>query len=452
MTRTAANGPRSGENRARLLQLSATLFATQGYAQVSVRDLAARLGVTTGALYSNFRSKGDLLAEVLDVRIREDMERSQRSDPDLWLPEAVHENFLTLSERLQMRALLLEAGAAARTDGELRASLRPPLTALIDQWIEDYRVWQQFGKVDPDVDMATLLPVLWAIELGIGVLEAQGAVRVKPAALADFVGTFLQSLEGHGGHGSSQTRRLSTDPAGRGRQSRVSSRRVSGASGTTVPQISLPPESHDEPTTRKRLIEAAIELFSERGYAAVSVRDLARATGLTTGSIYGNFANKAILLVEAIEALLSQNLEHLPDALIESGSPAEMIEFHLEGFAERTQLRALLIEGAAAARSDPEVHDRLREVEVRHQESWVAGFERWLQAYDISPTVDAQTAISSMWCAELGLGLLEAFDLSTPTPASIAALFARIFSSFGLAHPKEPTGRNAAGSRRTAHN
>ena len=199
MTRTAANGPRSGENRARLLQLSATLFATQGYAQVSVRDLAARLGVTTGALYSNFRSKGDLLAEVLEVRIREDMERSQRSQPDLWLPEAVHESFLTLSERLQMRALLLEAGAAARTDRELRESLRPPLTALIDQWIEDYRVWQQFGKVDPDVDMATLLPVLWAIELGIGVLEAQGAVRVKPAALADFVGTFLQALEGHGG-------------------------------------------------------------------------------------------------------------------------------------------------------------------------------------------------------------------------------------------------------------
>src|SRR5271155_1639304 len=173
MKRATANAPPAGDNRERLLQLSATLFATEGYAQVSVRDLAARLGVTTGALYSNFKSKGDLLAEVLDVRIREDMERSQRSEPDLWLPESVHESFLTLSERVQMRALLLEAGAAARTDSELRESLRPPLTALIGQWIEDYRGWQQFGKVDPDVDMATLVPVLWAIELGIGVLEAQ---------------------------------------------------------------------------------------------------------------------------------------------------------------------------------------------------------------------------------------------------------------------------------------
>jgi AcrR family transcriptional regulator len=173
-------------------------------------------------------------------------------------------------------------------------------------------------------------------------------------------------------------------------------------------------------------------LFAQRGYASVTVRDLARATGLTTGSIYGNFANKAILLVEAIEVRLAQDLERLPNALIESGSPAEMIEFHHKEFAHRTTLRALLIEGAAAARSEPEVHDRLRELEIRHQESWVVGFERWLLAYDVSPVVDAQTAVTSMWCAELGLGLLEAFNVETPAPAAIVEVFGMIFSTSGL--------------------
>ena len=86
---------------------------------------------------------------------------------------------------------------------------------------------------------------------------------------------------------------------------------------------------------------------------------------------------------------------------------------------------------------------------MRHQESWVAGLERWLQAYDASPTVDAQTAISSIWCAELGLGLLEAFDLPTPDPAAMAALFGMIFSTFGLANPKVPSARKVAGNRRT---
>ena len=275
MTKSSVNGPRSGENRAKLLQLSATLFATQGYAQVSVRDLAARLGVTTGALYSNFRSKGDLLAEVLDVRIRQDMERSQRSQPDLQLPEFVHENFLRLAERIEMRALLLEAGAAARADVELRASLSSTLTALIDQWIEDYRTWQQFAKVDPDIDMATMVPVLWSIELGIGVLEAQGAVRVKPVPLADFVGTFLAELEGHGARASSHAGRLNTQPDLRGRQRRSSPRRTSNAPSSTASKISSRRAPYEEPTTRERLIDAAIGLFAERGYAAVTVRDLA---------------------------------------------------------------------------------------------------------------------------------------------------------------------------------
>jgi AcrR family transcriptional regulator len=72
MTATSSSSARGGDNRARLLQLGAALFASQGYAQVSVRDLAARLGVSTGAIYSNFPSKGDLLAEILEVRVRED--------------------------------------------------------------------------------------------------------------------------------------------------------------------------------------------------------------------------------------------------------------------------------------------------------------------------------------------------------------------------------------------
>ena len=111
--RAAANGSQSGANRERLLVLGASLFATQGYAQVSVRDLAARLGVTTGAIYSNFNSKGELLAAVLDVRITADMERSERSRPGSWLPQVVHGSFLRASERGQMRALLLEAAAAS---------------------------------------------------------------------------------------------------------------------------------------------------------------------------------------------------------------------------------------------------------------------------------------------------------------------------------------------------
>ena len=450
MTEHATIGPGPGDNRTKLLELSATLFATQGYAQVSVRDLAARLAVTTGAIYSNFKSKGDLLAEVLEARVRADMQPPQPSLPDIWLPAAVQERFLRSSDRVQMRALLLEAGAAARTDAALRESLRPGLAALLGQWIEGYRAGQLSDKVDPDIDMATLVTVLWAIELGIGVLEAQDAVRLRLTALADIVGTFLHSLEGHDGRPTLLAGPSSAGPMEDPWHLRSNSPSAPRVHTTFDSRASSPEGSPHQATTRERLIEAAIELFAEKGYATVSVRDLARATDLTSGSIYGNFASKAVLLVEAVEVSLSRDLERVPPRLIKSGTPMELIDHHLNNFAQRKRLRALMIEGAVAARGDPDIHDRLREVQLCHQDSWCRGFERWLMAYEASPTIDTQTAVYAMWCAELGLGLLEALDVPTPAPVQTARLFGKMFSTFGLGYPSFSSMHTEGSSTRLA--
>ena len=52
--------------------------------------------------------------------------------------------------------------------------------------------------------------------------------------------------------------------------------------------------------TRAALVRSAYALFIEQGYGAVSVRDLARRTQVTSGAIYGHFRNKADVLVAAI--------------------------------------------------------------------------------------------------------------------------------------------------------
>lgn len=44
--------------------------------------------------------------------------------------------------------------------------------------------------------------------------------------------------------------------------------------------------------TKALIIEKAAPLFNKRGYAGTSLSDLSEATGLTKGSIYGNFDNK----------------------------------------------------------------------------------------------------------------------------------------------------------------
>ena len=52
--------------------------------------------------------------------------------------------------------------------------------------------------------------------------------------------------------------------------------------------------------TRQRLIEAAWQQIAERGFAATSVRDIARAAGYTQGAFYSNFASKEALLLDLL--------------------------------------------------------------------------------------------------------------------------------------------------------
>lgn len=44
--------------------------------------------------------------------------------------------------------------------------------------------------------------------------------------------------------------------------------------------------------TRQLIIEKTAPIFNKKGYAGISLSDITEATGLTKGSIYGNFLNK----------------------------------------------------------------------------------------------------------------------------------------------------------------
>jgi AcrR family transcriptional regulator len=73
-TRAAArqDGRRSaarGTARERLLDAAAAVFAERGYRAASVDEIAARAGVTKGAVYWNFEGKEDLFLALIDERV-----------------------------------------------------------------------------------------------------------------------------------------------------------------------------------------------------------------------------------------------------------------------------------------------------------------------------------------------------------------------------------------------
>ena len=57
--------------------------------------------------------------------------------------------------------------------------------------------------------------------------------------------------------------------------------------------------------TRQFILEKTADIFNTKGYAGTSLADLTEATGLTKGSIYGNFANKEDVALAAFDYNLS---------------------------------------------------------------------------------------------------------------------------------------------------
>jgi AcrR family transcriptional regulator len=189
--------------------------------------------------------------------------------------------------------------------------------------------------------------------------------------------------------------------------------------------------------TRARLIEAASTMFVEQGYAEVTVRDLARACGVTTGALYAHFRNKAALLVEAIHERMKTDLEVPPRG---TGEPIDVTRAVLGQFSSQTArsgLRALLLEGASAARRDPEVRAQLREVQLEYIEWWNENYRVWQDEHGVDPDIDTDAMVALFWSAELGLGMLEAWDVEVPPADAMRKLAASILRSVG-ADPATP--------------
>jgi TetR/AcrR family acrAB operon transcriptional repressor len=193
------------------------------------------------------------------------------------------------------------------------------------------------------------------------------------------------------------------------------------------------PERATEATsTREALIELAADLFAEHGYIQTSIRDIARRGALTSGAIYGNFRNKADLLAAAINKRTRQQLENEP-IVSSSDSHVDTLRQLSLAYPRRRQLRALILQGAAAAETDLETRDRLREGQLAHLDTWTAGYKENRERLGIDPSLDVHTAVLYTWAAELGLGILEALGIEPSSPDDWADMAARCGRAMTLA-------------------
>ena len=58
---------RSGQTKQKILDASLSLFATKGFRETTVRDIASAVGLQQGALYNHFANKDAILTALLDM-------------------------------------------------------------------------------------------------------------------------------------------------------------------------------------------------------------------------------------------------------------------------------------------------------------------------------------------------------------------------------------------------
>lgn len=134
MARIAGVSP--AETRERLLAAAADVFEREGYDGATVSAIAAEAGLTTGAIYTHYAGKAELLVDALRAhgrRATRGLIPAEQPDPRSMII-ALGEHLLDTGGR--STALLAESALLARRDGDVASLLRDLLaereTRMVD--------------------------------------------------------------------------------------------------------------------------------------------------------------------------------------------------------------------------------------------------------------------------------------------------------------------------------
>jgi AcrR family transcriptional regulator len=176
------------------------------------------------------------------------------------------------------------------------------------------------------------------------------------------------------------------------------------------------------------LVEAAAEVFSERGYDGAGVHEIARRAGLTTGAIYSRFSGKAELLAEAIRAESGTQLDQLLSAGDRTPDAARLIAKVGAQLPVRepTRKQFLLLEAFVAARRDPELAVALRADLAEARSNFTRLIELGQRTGDLDPAVDTESIVHFAQAVAFGFLIYEAIDAPQPDLERWTSLIERL--------------------------
>jgi len=144
----------------------------------------------------------------------------------------------------------------------------------------------------------------------------------------------------------------------------------------------------ERPSRREQILQAAAQLFAERGSRAVGMDDVGAAVGVTGPAIYRHFASKDAMLAEMLvrisERLLAGGRERVAAAGAEPAAQLRaLIAFHVD-FALDNPALITVQDRDLASLPDAEA-GQVRRLQRRYVEEWVTVLAR------LHPASDAAT-------------------------------------------------------------
>lgn len=133
--------------------------------------------------------------------------------------------------------------------------------------------------------------------------------------------------------------------------------------------------------TKAYIIERTAPVFNAKGYAGTSMNDLMEITGLTKGSIYGNFENKDEVALAAFDYNFALVIDYIKKQMLKRNNVIERLLVYPETYRNFLKL-PFLSAGCPIANTSTEAddtHPQLKEKATQALHYWRNSVERHLK-------------------------------------------------------------------------
>ena len=159
---------------------------------------------------------------------------------------------------------------------------------------------------------------------------------------------------------------------------------------------------------RRRLLDAALQVFAEQGFASASLDQVAEAAGLTKGAIYSNFASKDDLFFAMMKDQVMNRIEAVRTALAASspGTDGQQAQHDIgrlltEAFTQQREWQLVFLDFWQRAVRDDDVraqfvaHRRALRAAIAERVEQILGRAPVLEQFTVDDVVTVVLALSN---------------------------------------------------------